>query len=131
HAAFTSPWAFGVSTLGIGVSLYRIREDESRAKYDMTEDLAGKTYVVTGATSGIGKAAAEQLAKQNARVILACRNQDKCAKVQQDILSITGNKQVYCHHLDLSDFDSVTSFVRNISKGEHELDRIDGVVHNA
>ncbi|VDK26873.1 unnamed protein product [Anisakis simplex] len=35
--------------------------------------MTGKTYIVTGATSGIGQQTVEELAKRNARVIMACR----------------------------------------------------------
>ncbi|GMR57195.1 hypothetical protein PMAYCL1PPCAC_27390, partial [Pristionchus mayeri] len=100
-------------------------------KYDLAEDLSGKTYIVTGATSGIGQATAEKLAERNARVIMACRNRDKCAKVRREIVDETGNEQVHCRRCDLSDFDSIVAFVAQHSKGKFELDRIDGVVHNA
>lgn len=46
---------------------------QSGKKYDLDVDLTGKTYIVTGATSGIGRALAQKLANQNARVIMACR----------------------------------------------------------
>ncbi|GMR57194.1 hypothetical protein PMAYCL1PPCAC_27389, partial [Pristionchus mayeri] len=59
------------------------------------------------------------------------RNRDKCAKVRREIVDETGNEQVQCYQCDLSDFDSATSFVSAIYKGKLELNRIDGVVHNA
>ncbi|GMR57192.1 hypothetical protein PMAYCL1PPCAC_27387, partial [Pristionchus mayeri] len=59
------------------------------------------------------------------------RNREKCFKVRDDIMRTTGNKEVHCRQCDLSDFDSVVSFVSQHSKGKFELDRIDGVVHNA
>src|ERR1700744_5725718 len=40
-------------------------------------DMTGRTVIVTGANSGIGKAAAKALAEHNARVVLAVRNTDK------------------------------------------------------
>lgn len=46
---------------------------QSGKKYDLEEDLTGKTYIVTGATSGIGRATVQKLADRNARVIMACR----------------------------------------------------------
>ena len=86
-------------------------------KYEPDFDLKGKTYVITGATSGIGKATAEQLAKRNARVIMACRNRDKCVQVRRDIVLSTRNKQVFCRQCDLSDFDSIRNFVSKLSEG--------------
>lgn len=42
----------------------------------------GKTVIVTGATGGIGKETAKELAKRGARVIIACRNVESGKKVR-------------------------------------------------
>ncbi|PIO63606.1 hypothetical protein TELCIR_14791 [Teladorsagia circumcincta] len=76
-------------------------------------------------------ATVEELAKRNARVIMACRNREKCVQVRRDIVLNTRNKQVYCRQCDLEDFDNIRAFVQKLSKGKFELDRIDGLVHNA
>ncbi|GMT11757.1 hypothetical protein PFISCL1PPCAC_3054, partial [Pristionchus fissidentatus] len=131
-AGLTSPWSLGFSGFGVAYGFYHIWDStQSGTKYDLAEDLTGRTYIVTGATSGIGQATAEELAKRNARVIMACRNREKCVEVRRDIVLSTRNKQVYCRQCDLADFDSIVSFVAKLSKGKFELDRIDGVVHNA
>nr|CDJ84282.1 Short-chain dehydrogenase reductase SDR domain containing protein [Haemonchus contortus] len=128
----TSPWSLGFSGFGLAYGLYHIWDaTQSGTKYDLFENLEGKTYIVTGATSGIGQATVEELAKRNARVIMACRNREKCVQVRRDIVLNTRNKQVYCRQCDLEDFDNIRAFVQKLSKGKFELDRIDGLVHNA
>jgi NAD(P)-dependent dehydrogenase (short-subunit alcohol dehydrogenase family) len=42
----------------------------------------GKTVLITGANSGIGKETARALAHQNARIIMACRNMQSAFKVR-------------------------------------------------
>ncbi|KAI1730094.1 short chain dehydrogenase domain-containing protein [Ditylenchus destructor] len=99
--------------------------------YDVEKDLTGKTYVVTGATSGLGKQLALKLANKNARVILACRDREKCIATRRDIVIQSRNKEVYCRQCDLSDFDSIKTFVDKLYKGKIQIDRVDGLVNNA
>ncbi|MBN2465360.1 SDR family NAD(P)-dependent oxidoreductase, partial [candidate division WOR-3 bacterium] len=54
--------------------------------------MTGKVCLVTGATSGIGRAAASALAQQGATVVLLSRNPAKCAQVAADMRSATGNR---------------------------------------
>ena len=49
--------------------------------------MQGKTCVITGANTGIGKAAAEALASLGAQVVMVCRNRDKGEQARADILS--------------------------------------------
>ncbi|TKR69710.1 hypothetical protein L596_021830 [Steinernema carpocapsae] len=127
-----SPWSLAFSTFGVGYGIYHIIDStQSGKKYELEEDLTGKTYIVTGATSGIGQVTAEELAKRNARVIMACRNREKCIQIRRDIVLSTRNKQVFCRQCDLSDFDSIRNFVSKLCAGKFKLDNIDGVVNNA
>jgi len=50
-------------------------------KYEGQEDLVDKIAIVTGANSGIGKEVTLELAKRNAKVIMACRDMEKCEMV--------------------------------------------------
>ncbi|XP_064098375.1 retinol dehydrogenase 13-like isoform X1 [Macrobrachium nipponense] len=96
---------------------YRSRSGRCNSK----ERLAGKTVIVTGASSGIGKEAAREFASRGARVILACRNLIKARKVAAEIIGHTGNKDVFVEYLDTSNLDSVRLFCRQILRNEEHL----------
>lgn len=53
-----------------------------------------RTVLITGATGGIGKAAAIALAKQNFRVVIHGRNKEKTAGVSEEIKRISGNNKI-------------------------------------
>ncbi|XP_069942956.1 retinol dehydrogenase 11 [Cherax quadricarinatus] len=76
--------------------------------------LVGKTAIVTGASAGIGKETARDLAQRGARVILACRNVEKAERVAEDIKKTTGNTDVVVRQLDTSDLTSVRKFAEGI-----------------
>ncbi|XP_029302883.1 dehydrogenase/reductase SDR family member 13-like isoform X2 [Cottoperca gobio] len=84
--------------------------------------LKGKTAIVTGSNTGIGKATALDLAKRGARVILACRNKDKAEAAAFDIRRESGNHQVVFMQLDLGSLKSVCSFAKIFLKTEPRLD---------
>ena len=68
-------------------------------------DLAGNTYVVTGANSGIGLEAARELARAGGRVVLAVRDR---AKGDTAAAQLPG--EVEARELDLADLASVRAF---------------------
>lgn len=70
-------------------------------------DLTGKTFIVTGANTGIGKITARELARAGAHVILACRSRDKTERVIDEIKRETGNSTLEFVQLDLGDLTSV------------------------
>jgi short-subunit dehydrogenase len=56
--------------------------------------MKNKIVLITGATGGIGKAAAIGLARQGAHLILHGRNPKKAEEVKQEIIRLTGNQQI-------------------------------------
>ncbi|KAK8768315.1 hypothetical protein V5799_015219 [Amblyomma americanum] len=91
------------------------------------KDMTGRTVLVTGANAGIGKETAKELARRNARVILACRNPEKAAAAAQEIFEETG-RQVAVRKLDLCSFKSIREFADDIVRNE---ERLDVLINNA
>jgi NAD(P)-dependent dehydrogenase (short-subunit alcohol dehydrogenase family) len=85
-------------------------------------NLAGKTAIVTGANTGIGKEIARDLARLNARVILACRTADRGQAALEEIVCDTGNHKTELRLLDVSSRASVLAFARDFLAREPSLD---------
>lgn len=84
--------------------------------------MTGKVVIITGANSGIGKETALDLAKRGAKVYMACRDQKRGETAQREVISASGNNQVYYRNLDLASLDSVRDFVEKFKKEENRLD---------
>ena len=82
----------------------------------------GKTVIVTGANSGIGKETVLDLAGRGVLVIMACRNLKEAGKAMKEVVEKTGNKNIVVKHLDLSSLKSVQSFAEDIKSNESRLD---------
>jgi dehydrogenase/reductase SDR family protein 13 len=70
-------------------------------------DLTGRTFLITGANTGIGKETARALAARGARVHLACRSQVKGRQAIEEIGAQTGSRDLGLLELDLGDLASV------------------------
>ncbi len=70
-------------------------------------ELDNRTFLVTGASSGIGRETALELARRGARVFLASRSERKTRPVMDEIVAQTGNSRLEFLHLDLGDLASV------------------------
>jgi NAD(P)-dependent dehydrogenase (short-subunit alcohol dehydrogenase family) len=86
----------------------------------------GKTVVITGASSGIGRAAALKIAEAGGIPLLVARTEDKLEEVKAEIEASGGTAYVY--PCDLSDFDAIDELVRRML-GDHPA--VDMLVNNA
>ncbi len=89
-------------------------------------DLKGKRILLTGASSGIGEAAAEKLARRGAVVVAVARRQDLLDALVTRITAAGGDARA--HACDLSDLDAVDTLVATVAA---ELGGIDILVNNA
>ena len=86
------------------------------------EAAAGRTFLVTGANSGIGRALAEMLAARGGRVILAARSEERTRPVLEGISARAPRAAVEFLHLDLADLGSVRSAAEGFLATSRPLD---------
>ena len=92
------------------------------------EKMNGKTIVITGANTGIGKETAIDLATRGARVIIGCRDEKKAMAALKDIKQASGSDNVAFKRLDLASLASVRTFAAEILQEE---ERVDVLINNA
>lgn len=95
---------------------------------DLIGDLTGKRIIITGATHGIGYAAAEALAARGADLIIAVRNRARGEHSVEKIKEKSPGASVMAMHLDLTDLDIVKHFADEVTA---RFDRLDVLINNA
>jgi len=133
---FSSPYCSGnmgymIALVAIPVlaySFYCMYMKKVKARCHCKMDLTGKTVIVTGSDKGIGYYTALDLARRNARVILACRNTSAAEVAAAEIRAQTGNSNVVVYKVDLSLLRSVRQFANEFNQKEQ---RLDVLVNNA
>ncbi|KAG8585132.1 hypothetical protein GDO81_004899 [Engystomops pustulosus] len=97
---------------------------EAAAKHftaeDLQVDVTGRSYMITGANSGIGKAAALAIAKKGGTIHLVCRNKERAEEAQKEIISSSGNPSILVHLLDMSNPKEIWEFAERF-KTENRL----------
>ena len=88
--------------------------------------IGGKTVLITGASSGIGKAAAIKCAEAGAEVLLVARTPEKLEETKSTIEDAGGTAHI--HQCDLSDIEDVERMAKEVLE-QHE--RVDILVNNA
>ncbi|KAG7316218.1 hypothetical protein KOW79_019759 [Hemibagrus wyckioides] len=86
--------------------------------------MRGRTVLVTGASSGIGKATAAELFRLHARVLMACRDREKGEQAAEEIRACAGQSdgELVIKHVELTSLRSVREFCREIIQEEPKLD---------
>jgi len=85
-------------------------------------NLTGKTVLVTGANTGIGKETARELARRGARVIMGCRSEERGEKARREIVEDTKNENVTVMIVDLASLKSIKKFTDEYNANEARLD---------
>ncbi len=91
-------------------------------------NLKGKTAIVTGATSGIGRVTAIALASEGMKLVLPVRSMDKGKAFREELAEKTGNEDVEVMHCNLASFDSIRQFAASFRQ---KYDRLHLLVNNA
>ncbi|MFZ0455611.1 MAG: SDR family oxidoreductase [Ignavibacteriaceae bacterium] len=86
------------------------------------------TCLITGANSGIGKAAAKELAKLGAAIILVSRNHTRGERTLAELKTITGSNKFYLYITDLSSQNSILGLAEEI---KNKFSRLDILINNA
>jgi NAD(P)-dependent dehydrogenase (short-subunit alcohol dehydrogenase family) len=94
----------------------------------MNYNLTDKTVIVTGANSGIGKAASTQLAKLGAHVVMMCRNKERGEAALRDVKAASNSGKVELILVDMSSQESTRNAVNEFLGGHP---RLDVIIHNA
>jgi NAD(P)-dependent dehydrogenase (short-subunit alcohol dehydrogenase family) len=87
-----------------------------------------RNILITGGTSGMGKATAQQLAQMGARLLLVSRNRDKGEAAVSEIKRASGSETVTFLQADLSLVGEMRQAAAQI---QQRFERLDGLVHAA
>ncbi len=90
--------------------------------------MEGKIVLVTGGSSGIGKAAALEFARQGAEVIILCRKQERGQQALAELKKESRNQQVHLIQADLSLLEDVRRSAEEIKR---QFPRLDVLINNA
>lgn len=84
-------------------------------------DISSRTFMITGANSGIGKDAAMYFAKKGATVHMVCRSETRGEEARKEISETAGNDKIKLHILDMSQPKKVWQFVETFTSTNETL----------
>ncbi|KAK7938471.1 hypothetical protein WMY93_001797 [Mugilogobius chulae] len=83
---------------------------------DLEVTLSGRSFMITGANSGIGKATAQEIAKRGGTVHMVCRNKGRADAAKDEIVENSKNENVHVHIVDMSNMKQVWEFAQNFAQ---------------
>lgn len=83
---------------------------------DLEVNLSGRSFMITGANSGIGKATAQEIASRGGTVHMVCRNKGRADTAKEEIVEKSKNQDVHVHIVDMSNMRQVWEFAENFSQ---------------
>ncbi|CAL8389178.1 dehydrogenase/reductase SDR family member 12 [Gadus morhua] len=103
-----------------GLQEYTKSGYEAAAKHftpgDLDVKVSGRSFVITGANSGIGKRAALEIANRGGTVHMVCRNKERAEAAKNEIIDQSKNQNVHVHIVDMSSALQVWKFAQNFSQ---------------
>lgn len=112
----------GTVTVCAFTGVYLLRRYAMGAVCKSKAMLSGKTVVITGANSGIGKETAVDLARRNARILMACRSIQRGERATTEVRKKSNNDNVVFRQLDLASFASIRKFAKEVLEEEKQVD---------
>ncbi|KAK6195826.1 hypothetical protein SNE40_001177 [Patella caerulea] len=88
---------------------------------DLEVDVSGRSFMITGANSGIGKSAAIEIAKRGGVVHMVCRDPKRGEDALNEIKEITGSQNIKLHQLDMSKPNDVLKFTKEFETSGEKL----------
>ena len=107
----------GATLSGIKAAFF---SSANEIQLDQAEDLRGKTCLITGSSSGLGFAAAKNMAKMGADLMMAVRS--GIPQKGEEVKKISGSQSVKMEYVDLADFSTIDSMILRLKEAGVKLD---------
>ena len=101
---------------------------KSFTESDLEVRCEGRSYLITGSNSGIGRQTALEILRRGGTVHMVCRNPSTGGEARQELMETTGNNNIHLHILDLSKPRDIAAFVKKFGA---ENSKLDVLINNA